>query len=233
MLYVTKVNGSTSLNDCTTKNGQVNAVTMKDVVDACCNAKRTNIGVNMKAATTVGNIKEPSHSSTYANGKDETNLPRVPDHFAGTSKSDMGINAMIDTVFIPIAATGIDIVEMKSMISLYSLLNCFRCQLNFQFLIVCLYCICEIVNLLSMYCIVLYVTKVNGSTFTKDCTAKNIQVNPVPMKDIVDACCNAKRENIDVNMKAATTVENIKQTKGKMSFTFNMLLNNFRCQLSF
>jgi len=82
-----------------------------------------------------------------------------------------------------------------------------------------------------MYCIVLYVTKVNGST--SFCTAKHGQVNAVTMKDVVDACCNAKREDIDVNMKAATTVGNIKQTKGKMSFTFNMLLNNFRCQLSF
>ena len=60
MLYVTrtKVNDSASLNDCTTENGQVNAVTMKDVVDACCNAKRESIVVNMKAATTVGNIKQ-------------------------------------------------------------------------------------------------------------------------------------------------------------------------------
>ena len=79
----------------------------------------------------------------------------------------------------------------------------------------------------------LYVTKVKGSTSTKDCTAKNGQVNAVTMKDVVDACCNAKHKNIDVNMKAATTVGNIKQTKGKMSFTFNMLLNNFSCQLSF
>ena len=84
-----------------------------------------------------------------------------------------------------------------------------------------------------MYCIVLYVTKVKGSTSTKDCTAKNGQVIAVTMKDVVDACCNAERKNIDVNMKAATTVGNIKQTKGNMSFTFNMLLNNFRCQLSF
>ena len=43
----------------------------------------------------------------------------------------------------------------------------------------------------------LYVTKVNGSTSLKDCTAKNEQINPVPMKDVIDACCNAKRENID------------------------------------
>ena len=43
MLYITKVNGSTPLNDCTTKNGLGDAVTMKDVVDACCNAKRKNI----------------------------------------------------------------------------------------------------------------------------------------------------------------------------------------------
>ena len=78
-----------------------------------------------------------------------------------------------------------------------------------------------------LYCLV---SKVNGSTFTKDSTSKNGQINPVPMKDVVDACCNAKHKNIDVNMKAATTVGNIKQTKGKMSFTFNMLLNNFRCQ---
>ena len=65
----TKVNDSASLNDCTTKNGQVNAVTiavtMKDVVDACCNAEGESIDVNMEAATTVGNIKELMH----ANGK--------------------------------------------------------------------------------------------------------------------------------------------------------------------
>ena len=83
-----------------------------------------------------------------------------------------------------------------------------------------------------MYCIVLYITKVKGSTSTKDCTAKNGQVNAVTMKDVVDACYNAEHKNIDVNMKAATTVGNIKQTKGKMSLLF-MLLNNFRCQLSF
>jgi len=160
-LYVTKVNGSTSLNDCTTKNGQVNAVTMKDVDDACCNAKRENIDVNMKATATVGNIKEPSHGATYANGKDETDLPRVHDLLAGTSKSDMGINAMIDTVVTPFAATevngqhingaeselqnamdraAIDIV--KGMISfIFFLLNNFRCQLSVYFLIVyvCLY----------------------------------------------------------------------------------------------
>ena len=68
--YVTKVNGSTLLKDCTTKNGQINAATMKD--EASCNAKRKNIDVNMKAATTVENIKEPSHCATYANGKDKT-----------------------------------------------------------------------------------------------------------------------------------------------------------------
>ena len=104
--YVTKVNGSTSLKDCTTKNGQINAATMKD--EASCNAKRKNIAVNMKAATTVGNIKEPSHCATYANGKDETDLPRVHDLLASTSKSDMGINAMIDTVSTPLAATGVN-----------------------------------------------------------------------------------------------------------------------------
>ena len=79
----------------------------------------------------------------------------------------------------------------------------------------------------------LYVTKVKGSTSTKNSAAKNGQRNAVTMKDVVGACCNAKREDIDVNMKAATTVGNIKQTKGKMPFTFNMLLNNFRCQSSF
>ena len=92
MLYVTrtKVNDSASLNDCTTKNGQVNAVTMKDVVDACCNAKRESIVVNMKAATMVGIINQ----LTYVNGKDETDLPRVLNRLAGTRKSDMKINAM-------------------------------------------------------------------------------------------------------------------------------------------
>jgi hypothetical protein len=110
VLYDTKVNGSTSLNDCTTKNGQVNAVTVKDVVDACCNAKHKSIDVNMKAATTVGNIKE----LIYVNGKDETDLSRIPDRLASTRKSDIGINAMVDTVF---AATAIDILQMKGMIS--------------------------------------------------------------------------------------------------------------------
>ena len=104
MLYVTKVKGSTSTKDSTAKNGQVNAVTMKDVIGACCNAKREDIDVNMEAATTVGNIKE----LMYANGKDETVLPRVPDHFVGTSESDMGINAMIDTVVTPLAATEVN-----------------------------------------------------------------------------------------------------------------------------
>ena len=109
-MYVIKVNGSTSLNDSTAKNGQRNAVTMKDVIDACCNAKREDIDVNMKAATTVGNIKE----LMYANGKDETDLSHVPDRLASTRKSDIGINAMVDTVF---AATAIDILQMKGMIS--------------------------------------------------------------------------------------------------------------------
>ena len=109
------------MNDCTTKNGQVNAVTMKDVVDACCNAKRESIDVNMEAATTVGNIKELMHAS----GKDETELPRVPDRLVGTSKSDMGINAIINTVF---AATAIDGVQMKGKIyHIVFCLNNFRC----------------------------------------------------------------------------------------------------------
>ena len=116
VLYVTrtKVNDSASLNDCTAKNGQVNAVTMKDVVDACCNAERESIVVNMEAATTVGNIKELMHAS----GKDETDLPRVPaDRLVGTSESDMGINAMVDTVTTPIVAIANDIVQMKGKIS--------------------------------------------------------------------------------------------------------------------
>ena len=121
VLYITKVKGSTSTKDCTAKNEQINPVPMKDVIDACCNAKRTNVDVNMEAATTVGNIKESSHGATYANGKDETELPRIHDLLMGTSRSSTGINAMIDTVFIPIAATGIDIVETKSMISFYIL----------------------------------------------------------------------------------------------------------------
>ena len=125
MLYVTrtKVNDSASLNDCTTKNGQVNAVTMKDVVDACCNAKREDIiDVNtctrMKAATTVKTIIELHvQHVTYANGKGETDLSRVPVHLAGTSRSDVGINTMVDTVTTPIAAIAIDIVQMKGKIS--------------------------------------------------------------------------------------------------------------------
>ena len=108
MLYVTKVKGSTSTKDSTAKNGQVIAVTMKDVVDACCNAKHTNIDVNMKAATTVENIKESSHRAMYANGKDETVLPRVHELLAGTIKSDMRTNAMIVTVVTPLAATEVN-----------------------------------------------------------------------------------------------------------------------------
>ena len=108
MLYVTKVKGSTSTKDSTAKNGQVNAVTMKDVIDACCNAKRKYIDINLKAATTVGHIKESSHGATYANGKDETVLFRVPVLLGSTSKSDMGINAMIVTVVTPLAATGVN-----------------------------------------------------------------------------------------------------------------------------
>ena len=48
-----------------------------------------------------------------------------------------------------------------------------------------------------MYCVVC--STVKGSTSTKDCTAKNGQVtsNAVTMKDVVGACCNAKRTNID------------------------------------
>ena len=127
VLYVTrtKVNDSASLNDCTTKNGQVNAVTMKDVVDACCNAKRESIDVNMEATTTVGNIKELMH----ANGKDDTELPtRVPDRLVGTSKSDMGINAMDDTVF---AATAIDVVQLKGMISFIFFVAQFQMPMEF------------------------------------------------------------------------------------------------------
>ena len=138
MLYclVSKVNGSTSTKNSTSKNGQINPVPMKDVVQACCNAKRENIDVNMKAATTVENIKEPSHGATYANGKDEFFLSRGPDRFACTSESDMGINAMIDTVF---AAIGFDLVQVKGMISFIFFVELyFRCQLRFQFLIVCL-----------------------------------------------------------------------------------------------
>ena len=125
MLYVTKVKSSTSTKDSAAKNGQVNAVTMKDVIDACSNAKCENIDVNMNAATTVGNIKE----LMYANGKDETVLPRVPDHFVGTNESDMGINTMIDTVF---AATGIDIVQVTGMISFIFFVEQFQMQVELQ-----------------------------------------------------------------------------------------------------
>ena len=124
MLYVTKVKGSTSTKDSTAKHGQVIAVTMKDVVDACCNAKREDIDVNMKAATTVGNIKE----LIYVNGKDETDLSRVPDRLASTRKSDMGINAMVDTVF---AATAIDILQMKGMISFIFFVEQFQMPVEF------------------------------------------------------------------------------------------------------
>ena len=134
VLYVTKVKGSTSTKDCATINGQVNAVTMKDVVDACCNAKRESIVVNMKAAATVGYDKELTH----ANGKDETDLLiRVPDRLVSTSKSDMGINAMDGTAF---ATTVIDIVQMKGMISFIFFVEQFQVPMEFLIisLIVCL-----------------------------------------------------------------------------------------------
>ena len=135
----TKVNDSASLNDCVTKNGQVNAVTMKDVVDACCNAKRESIVVNMEAAATVGNIKEVTH----ANGKDETDLLiRVPGRLVGTGKSDIGINAMDDTVF---AATAIDVVQMKGMISFIFFVEQF--QVPFEFLIFQIVCLIAFVKL--------------------------------------------------------------------------------------
>ena len=70
---------------------------------------------NMDAATTVGNIKKSS-AKTYANGKGKSRL-------VGTSESNMGINATIDTVSAPIAATAIDIVQMKGKIyHIYSFL---------------------------------------------------------------------------------------------------------------
>ena len=135
-MYVTrtKVNDSASLNDCTTKNGQVNAVTMKDVVDACCNAKRESIVVNMEAATKVGNIKELTHAS---NGKDETDLLiHVPDRLVSTSKSDMGINAMDGTAF---ATTAIDVVQMKGMLLFIFFVEQFQVPMEFLiFQIVCL-----------------------------------------------------------------------------------------------
>ena len=129
VLYVTKVKGSTSTKDSTAKNGQGNAVTMKDVVGACCNAKREDIDVNMKTATTVGNIKE----LMYANGKDETDLSRlhVPDRLASTRKTDMGINAMVDMVF---AATDIDILQMKGMISFIFFVEQFQMPVEFLIL---------------------------------------------------------------------------------------------------
>ena len=163
MLYIvfcftcTKVKGSsTSLKNVFAKNGQVNAVTMKDVVDACCNAKRReSIVVNMEAAATVGNIKELTH----ANGKDETDLLiRVPDRLASTSKSDIGINAMDDTAF---AATAIDGVQMKGMISFIFFVEQFQVP-KMEFLIsnrlFNIALICEIVNLFLyvLHCVVCY-----------------------------------------------------------------------------
>ena len=113
------------MKDRTAKNEQVNAnvtrTAMKDVVDACCKAKREDIidvNTRMKAATTVKTIIEfHVQHVTYANGKDETDLSRVPVHLAGTSRSDVGINTMVDTVTTPIAAIAIDIVQMKGKIS--------------------------------------------------------------------------------------------------------------------
>ena len=156
MLYIvfcftcTKVKGSsTSLKDFIAKNGQVNAVTMKDVVDACCNAEHETIDVNMEAATTVGNIKE----IMYANGKDETDLPRVPDRLVGTSKSDMGINAIINTCTV-FAATAIDVVQLKGMISFIFFVEQFQMPMEFFLISNRLFnCICEIVNLFSLHCI--------------------------------------------------------------------------------
>ena len=139
----TIVNDSASLNDCTTKNGQVNAVTIKDVVDACCNAKRESIVVNMEAAATVGNIKELMHASD----KDETELPHVPDRLVGTSRSDMGINAMDDTAF---AATAIDVVQMKGMLSFIYISFMFfveQFQVPFEFLISLIVCLIAFVIL--------------------------------------------------------------------------------------
>ena len=124
MLYIvfcftcTKVKGSsTSLKNFVAKNEQVK-------ID------------NMDATTTVGNIKKSS-AKTYANGKDETDLPRVPDRLVGTSKSDMGINAMDDTVF---AATAIDVVQLKGMISFIFFVEQFQVPMEFLIisLIVCL-----------------------------------------------------------------------------------------------
>ena len=92
------------MKDCTAKNGHVNASTMKDVVDACCNAKREkNIDGNMNTTTTVGSIKKPN----YAGAKDETALFHVPVLFEGTSKSDKVIDTMVDTKATAIAATGV------------------------------------------------------------------------------------------------------------------------------
>ena len=113
MLYIvfcftcTKVKGSsTSLKNFIAKNEQVK-------------------NDNMEAATTVGNIKELMH----AIGKDETELPRVPaDRLVGTSKSDMGINAMDDTVF---AATAIDVVQMKGMLSFIFFVEQFQVPMEF------------------------------------------------------------------------------------------------------
>ena len=104
MLYIvfcftcTKVKGSsTSLKILIAKNEQVK----KD---------------NMDAATAVGNIKKSS-AKTYANGKGKSRL-------VGTSESNMGINATIDTVSAPIAAT----VQMKGKIyPIVFCLNNFRC----------------------------------------------------------------------------------------------------------
>ena len=149
------------MNDCTTKNGQVNAVTMKDVVDACCNAKRESIDVNMEAATTVGNIKELTH----ANGKDETDLlirVHVPDRLVRTGKSDIGINAMDDTAF---AATAIDGVQMKGMISFIFFVEQFQVPMEFL-----------ISNRLFIFHLLIFVNHSLYCTCTA-CTAKNVHGN--------------------------------------------------------
>ena len=102
---------------------------------------------NMEAATTVGNIKELMHAS----GKDETDLLiRVPDRLVSTGKSDIGINAMDDTAF---AATAIDVVQMKGMLSFIFFVEQFQVPMEFLISNRLFNCICEIVNLFSLHCI--------------------------------------------------------------------------------
>ena len=104
------------MKDRTAKNEHSNAdvtrTAMKDVVD-----EELHVHVY---------VQHVHVTYMYANGKDETDLSCVSTvHLAGTSRSDVGINTMVDTVTTPIAAIAIDIVQMKGKISHF-----YTCNMN-------------------------------------------------------------------------------------------------------